>query len=164
MGVAISEGTETVIVPNVVGLSQETAETTLANNGLTPDVVSTPAEEPEGQVIAQSPKEGAEANEGDVVQITVSEGPEEREMPDVSGQDADEAEALLESDQYGLVVTQEAATEACTEPPGNVCDQDPAPGEPVIEGDSATLFVQPGGAMRDTSPLWALLVRSAGIA
>jgi beta-lactam-binding protein with PASTA domain len=80
-----------------------------------------------------------------VVTITVSEGPEEREMPDVRGQDAGEAEAFLESD-YGLTV--ELVEQPCADaiPPGSVCEQDPAPGTPVGEGDSATLFVQPGDA------------------
>jgi beta-lactam-binding protein with PASTA domain len=63
-------------------------------------------------------------------------------MPSVIGEDADQAEAFLE-EEYGLVVTQETATDtSCTEPPGNVCDQDPAPGETVTSGDSVTLFVQ----------------------
>ena len=65
-------------------------------------------------------------------------------MPDVTGQDADEAQASLEDD-LGLEVSQEDTDEPCAQPPGTVCSQDPEGGTLVEEGDSATLFVMPGG-------------------
>jgi serine/threonine-protein kinase len=99
----------------------------------------------EGLVISQDPGPGAEAEPGDTVVILVSEGAEEREMPNVIGEDADDAEAFLEQD-YGLDVTQQEEACANAEPPGTVCDQDPAPGEPVSSGDSAVLIVQTGEA------------------
>ena len=66
-------------------------------------------------------------------------------MPDVTGQDADEAEALLES-EFGLSVTRVDEPCAQATPPGSVCRQDPEAGTPVEEGDAATLYVQPGEA------------------
>ncbi len=75
-------------------------------------------------------------------------------MPNVRGQDADSAEAMLEND-FGLNVSQEEG--ACAEPPGIVCDQEPAPGTPVSEGDTAILYVQPGGAVVPGDGLFAFL-------
>jgi beta-lactam-binding protein with PASTA domain/predicted Ser/Thr protein kinase len=139
----ISSGPEPVTVPNVVGDSENEARAELQGAGFEVDVTRTPSDEEEGIVIAQEPEGGAEARPGDTVRITVSQGPEEREMPDVRGQDADEAEEFLE-EEFGLNVSQEDTTGPCAQPPGTVCEQDPDPGTPVSSGDSATLFVQPG--------------------
>jgi eukaryotic-like serine/threonine-protein kinase len=108
-------------------------------------VLTAPSDEPEGTVIAQDPAAGTEVEAGDVVTITVSEGEEQQEMPDVTGQDGNDAEAFLES-EFGLVVEQ--VEEPCADaiPPGAVCRQEPEPGTPVSEGDSAVLYVQPGEA------------------
>ena len=141
----VSGGPETVTVPSVIGQSQDTAIAEIQAAGLTADVLTAPSEEEEGTVIAQDPEGGAEAAAGDVVTITVSEGVEEQEMPDVTGQDGDDAEAFLEA-EFGLAVSQVEEPCAQATPPGSVCRQDPEAGTPVFEGDSATLFIQPGDA------------------
>lgn len=142
----ISSGPEAVIVPDVINQSEESAVAELDRVGLVADVQTAPSDDvDDGLVISQDPGPGEEVEPGDTVVILVSEGPEEREMPNVIGQDGDEAEAFLEQD-YGLQVTQEEVACPGAEPPGTVCDQDPPPGEPVSAGDSATLFVQTGGA------------------
>ncbi|HJR45268.1 MAG TPA: Stk1 family PASTA domain-containing Ser/Thr kinase [Actinomycetota bacterium] len=141
----VSGGPEAVRVPSVIGQSEETAVQEIEAAGLSADVLTAPSDQDEGVVIAQDPEGGAEAEPGDIVTITVSEGAEEREMPDVTGQDADDAEAFLES-EFGLNVSQAEEACAAATPPGTVCRQEPEPGTPVAEGDSATLYVQPGDA------------------
>ena len=140
----VSSGPQ-LVAPNVVGMTEEDAIATLQADGLEADVVTVASDEEAGIVTAQEPGAGVPVEEGDVVQISVSEGPQEQEMPNVVGEDADDAQAFLESD-FGLDVTQTDETEPCAEPPGTVCRQDPEEGEPVSEGDSATLYVQPGDA------------------
>ncbi len=110
--IVISAGPELVTVPSVIGQSEQTAIDEIEAAGLIAEVLTAPSEEEKGTVIAQDPEAGAEAAPGDVVTITVSEGVEQQEMPDVRGQDADEAEALLETD-FGLVVSQ--VEEPCAE-------------------------------------------------
>lgn len=155
----VSGGPETVTVPSVIGQSEDTAISEIQAAGLTADVLTAPSEEEEGTVIAQDPEAGTEAAAGDVITITVSEGVEEREMPDVTGQDGDEAQAFLEA-EYGLAVTQVEEPCARATPPGSVCRQDPEAGTPVAEGDSATLYIQPGDAalpgVAFASMLWFL--------
>lgn len=151
VNLVISAGPEPVTVPSVIGQSEQTAIDEIQAAGLTADVLRAPSEEEEGTVIAQDPEAGSEAAPGDIVTITVSEGPEQREMPDVTGRDADEAEAFLEL-EFGLVVSRVEEPCAQAVPPGAVCDQDPPAGTPVSEGDSATLFVQPGEASLPGSP------------
>jgi serine/threonine-protein kinase len=139
---------ETVTVPQVVGLSQEDAEAQIEAAGLEVSVNTEPNDAEAGTVVAQDPAGGTEVERGDTVSILVSEGPAEEEMPSVVGSDGDEAEAFLEAD-YGLNVTQVEETEPCAEPPGVVCRQEPEAGTPVSEGDDATLYVQPDGGAFD---------------
>lgn len=143
-------------VPDVTGETEGDATAILEDAGYSVSVSTEPSDTvEEGRVIAQDPDAGAEYEQGQTVTILVSEGPEAQEMPDVTGQDADEAQAQLEQD-YGLEVTQTEG--ACAQPPGTVCDQDPSPGTPVEPGDSATLFVQPGDAFLDDGTLFAWVV------
>jgi eukaryotic-like serine/threonine-protein kinase len=143
VNIIISTGITTIAVPDVVGLPEADAVAAIEGEGLTADVVTEPSDDvEEGIVIAQDPGEGTELEEGDTVQILVSEGPE-FEMPDVQGDDADDAEEFLE-DELGLDVSQEGTEEPCPQEPGTVCSQDPEPGETVRPGDSVTLFVQEG--------------------
>ncbi|MGH2817861.1 MAG: Stk1 family PASTA domain-containing Ser/Thr kinase [Actinomycetota bacterium] len=143
----VSSGPEAVTVPNVINQTEDSAIEEIRAAGLNEEVDRAPSDDvDEGLVISQDPGPGEEAASGDTVRILVSEGSEERDMPDVTGQDGDEAENVLEDD-YGLDVTQQEETEEpCAEPPGFVCRQDPEPGTPVSEGDDATLYVQAGGA------------------
>ena len=142
--VFISSGGETVTVPTVTNLSEEDAVANIKAVGLVEAVNHAPDDAPEGTVIAQEPAGGTEAQEGDTVTILVSEGPGSQPMPEVTGMDGDDAQAMLEND-LGLDVTQTAETEPCAEPPGIVCRQDPSSGTEVSPGDSATLYVQGGG-------------------
>lgn len=142
----VSSGPEAVRVPDVINQSQESATEEIEAAGLVVAVETAPSDDvDEGLVISQDPGPGEEVEPGDTVRILVSEGSEEREMPNVIGADADEAEAFLEQD-FGLNVTRQEEACADAEPPGTVCDQDPAPGEPVSSGDSAVLIVQTGEA------------------
>ena len=131
-----------VLVPDVINQSEESAVAELERAGLEVSITTAPSDSvDEGFVISQDPDPGAEVEDGDTVNILVSEGAEAREMPDVIDMDADEAEALLEN-EYGLSVTVEEVVCTNPTPPGRVCDQDPSPGTQVEEGDSATIYVQ----------------------
>ncbi len=147
--VKVSSG-ENVIVPDVTNQTEEQARSNLEALDLAVQVNYTPSDAAEGTVIEQDPAGGTEVQKGDTVTLLVSEGQESRPMPDVTGQDADSAESMLEAD-YGLNVEQVEETEPCPEPPGNVCRQDPSSGTEVSPGDSATLYVQGGGAALDFS-------------
>ncbi|MGH2787204.1 MAG: Stk1 family PASTA domain-containing Ser/Thr kinase [Actinomycetota bacterium] len=137
--VTVSSGPDLVSVPPVVGLSEEDAVSTLEGDGFEFEVNREPNDAAEGTVFAQDPEQGTEVPFGFTVVIAVSEGPEQV-MPDMTGEDADDAEAFLE-EEFGLDVTQEEESEPCAQPPGTVCRTDPEPGESIEEGDDATLYV-----------------------
>jgi eukaryotic-like serine/threonine-protein kinase len=141
--IVVSSGPSAITVPDVRGRTEEDAIGILEDAGFVVDSVDAPSDTvEEGIVISQEPAEGSEATPGDTVTISVSTGPAETPMPSVIGEDADAAQAQLES-ELGLDVNQVESVEDCGQPPGTVCDQDPAEGTPVTSGDSVTLFVQP---------------------
>ncbi|PSL05165.1 serine/threonine-protein kinase [Haloactinopolyspora alba] len=76
-----SSGTETVEVPDLIGDSQEVAEAELEQEGLEPDVVTQPSEEPAGTVFDQEPDPGTELDEGETVILYVAEEDEEPTEP-----------------------------------------------------------------------------------
>ena len=135
-----------IVVPDVLNQPEESAVAEIERAGLTAEVNTAPSDTEEGLVIDQEPPPGTEAEPGDVVVILVSEGPESQEMPNVIGQDADDAEALLEAEPYLLEVTIEETICEDAVPPGQVCEQEPAAGTEVEPGDPAVLSVQEGGA------------------
>lgn len=147
-------------VPNVVGMTEDEAKETLEEAGYEVAVNKAPSNDvEEGRVISQEPEAGTEYEKGLTVTILVSEGAEEREMPDVRGEDGDDAEAFLES-EYGLVVEQVEDSSQCliAVPPGTVCAQDPEPGKKIKAGDSATLYVQEGDSSTFDRGVFAALM------
>ena len=144
--VMVSAGEEPVEVPSVVESSEEAAIAELDSFGLLYEVVTEPNDDyDEGIVFDQDPDAGTEVEPESVVTIYVSEGAEPFSLPDVTGREADDAEAELEG--MGLVVGQ--TEEACDDhsiAPGSVCRSDPPANSEVQEGDEVTLFVQPADA------------------
>jgi eukaryotic-like serine/threonine-protein kinase len=70
----VSQGPEQVAVPEVIGLSRDSAEARLRDEGFGGAVEEQESDEPEGDVIAQSPEGGARVARGETVTITVSTG------------------------------------------------------------------------------------------
>ncbi|MBW3594021.1 MAG: PASTA domain-containing protein, partial [Actinobacteria bacterium] len=135
-----------VLVPDVINQSEDSAVAEIERAGLVAEVNTAPSDTAEGLVIEQEPAPGTEAEPGDTVVILVSEGPEAQEMPNVVGQDGEDAKAMLEDEPYLLDVTIEETLCEDAVPPGQVCEQEPSPGTEVEPGDDAVLYVQEGGA------------------
>ncbi len=75
VALTVSKGQETGQVPNVVGLSQNDAQSTLTGAGFKVTTTqATNADVPAGDVISQSPAAGALVAAGSTVTITVSKG------------------------------------------------------------------------------------------
>jgi serine/threonine-protein kinase len=141
VNITLSSGPEVVEVPSVEGLAEADAVSAIQAAGLLVNIERAPSDSvEEGIVISQDPAGGAEATASETVTIVVSEGPETQALPDVTGQNADDAEAQLEA--LGLDVSQEEETEPCTQPEETVCRTSPAPGSAVAPGDEVILFVQ----------------------
>ncbi|MBC2904514.1 Stk1 family PASTA domain-containing Ser/Thr kinase [Streptomyces cupreus] len=89
-----------VDVPDVTGESLEDARAELAEAGLKVRVASeevTSSEVDKGGVAQQTPEADTQAVVGDTVTLTLSKGPEMVEVPDVVGDNVDDAKAELEA-------------------------------------------------------------------
>lgn len=97
VALVVSKG-RPVEVPSVAGLPLEQARTALEGAGLrsaaADEQVNSPL--PPGTVAGQSVGAGAQAAAGDVVTLTVSKGPRQLPVPDVTGQNVDAARRTLE--------------------------------------------------------------------
>jgi eukaryotic-like serine/threonine-protein kinase len=135
----VSTGPEQVAVPDVTGISRESAEDSLRAEGLKVVVREEASETPEGEVVSQDPAAGTEVDAGSRVTITVSTGPEQVAVPDVIGLPAADARRALKG--AGLKV--EERPSAVTDPNQDrvVTDQSPDAGGEVDKGSSVVIFV-----------------------
>jgi serine/threonine-protein kinase len=105
VALVVSKGAP-VEVPGVVGQPLAKARDALTEAGfevtLAKEAVHSP--HPVGSVAAQSLPEGARAAEGDRVTLTASKGPRAVEVPDVTGDDVDEARRRLEEAGFEVKV------------------------------------------------------------
>jgi serine/threonine-protein kinase len=140
----------TVEVPNVVGANLDGAITKLSGEGFNVgDVNRVKRDVPVNQVVNQDPVGEADRDcavfgwfcSDPDVNLTVSGGPGQVEVPDVTGQPREEAEQAM--DEAGLGVTVE--TRNSSEVPVDlVIETDPSAGESVRRGSEVTLIVSSG--------------------
>lgn len=138
--VLISRGREPITVPDVFNAPSEDIIERLEALGLEAVVVDEVNHQqvPEGWVVDQNPDPGTVLFRGDQVQLTVSLGPKQFDMPEVRGETEERALEILQG--LDLVVEVERVR-AFFRPPGVVAEQDPAPGKRVKAGDEVTIFV-----------------------
>ena len=146
----ISSGVERVEVPDVTGTSRGTAESRLEADGLVAVIDEQESDEPEGQVIGQSPAAGTEVAKGSRITIRVSTGRKEETVPSVVGLDADDAAAQLRSRGFGVQRRSREVQDAGDD--GKVVSQRPGGGTELREGRTVVIFVgtlAPTGAPLD---------------
>jgi eukaryotic-like serine/threonine-protein kinase len=137
--VNISKGRETTGLPNVIGLSFDSAAEQLRRAGFTPlrrDVDST---EPAGTVVDETPGPGTLQPPGTKITLSVSNGQSTTSVPDVRGLDETTAQANLENDGW-VVVIRDTPTDNPDED-GVVLSQTPTAGEQKAPGSRVTLYV-----------------------
>jgi eukaryotic-like serine/threonine-protein kinase len=136
----VSRGANLAVVPSVIGLQQSAAQSRLEARNFVVDVDTRNADEPEGQVIDQSPGEGSRIEEGSRVTIVVSTGAGSVVMPDVVGQPEDTARSTLIARGATNIRIVERSTNEESED-GLVLDQAPSPGTRILSSDQVTIFV-----------------------
>jgi beta-lactam-binding protein with PASTA domain len=131
-----------VKVPNVVGMTCDQATTTLQGFNLTANCVDAPSDTaPVGQVFAQSPSAGQPAPQGGTVNLQVSSGPAQVQVPDVTNTDYNSAKHLLQ--QQGLhAARQDCLASDPSIPDGVVVASDPPAGTMVDPRSTVTVYVQ----------------------
>ena len=130
-------------VPRLVGLSQDRAEATVSDAGLTTGAVRVESHPTaaRGSVVWQEPPAGVAVPQGFAVELWVSSGPSRIPVPDVSGYDATIAEQLLSA--AGLRLGRTEATQAPA-PKGVVINSRPPAGTALLPGTDVTLVISVG--------------------
>jgi eukaryotic-like serine/threonine-protein kinase len=138
--VFVSQGEETVAVPDVLNQNRQSAEAELRANGFGVVVDQAPSDNTaRGLVMAQDPDPGVEAPKGSTVRITISTGPQSVTVPDVVGQDEDSARATLEEAGFRVEVREQEVDDPFLQ--GFVVDQNPAGGVRADPGSTVRIVV-----------------------
>jgi serine/threonine-protein kinase len=137
ISLVVSDGPGTKAVPNVVGQPVKAATKTLQEAGFKVDQQDSPSDDvPKGRVISTSPDAATPIDVGSTVVLTVSTGREKGKVPNVVGQDREDARAQLEQAGFVVDVTEQ---EDATHDAGIVLSQDPAPGTELTEGKTVSI-------------------------
>jgi eukaryotic-like serine/threonine-protein kinase len=150
----VSSGPQSVTVPNVFGLSLDSATKRLEDLGLTYRIDREQSDEPEDEVIGQDPEQGATLDPGGTVALTVAQPAEQVSVPfltDLSEQSA--LRALRAEGLKGSVQRRDVDDESQD---GVVIEQRPAAGTDVDGGSSVVVivgrFVAPEPEPEPTTP------------
>jgi eukaryotic-like serine/threonine-protein kinase len=135
----VSSGPEQVAVPDVTGLSRDSAEGRLRDEGFGVSVTEQESDEPEGDVISQSPAGGTELSRGETVTITVSTGQPQVDVPDVIGTSARSASSRLKSVGLEPVTQERTVTDPAQD--GVVVEQRPGSGTQLDKGDEVVIVI-----------------------
>jgi beta-lactam-binding protein with PASTA domain/tRNA A-37 threonylcarbamoyl transferase component Bud32 len=137
----VSNGPSTVKVPDVLGLTEENARKRLKRVGLRPVVEQESSPKVlAGSVIRTDPGAGVAIERASKVTLVVSKGPQEKAVPDVVGENQEDAASRLSKEGLTVVVREKASSK----PADTVVDQSPAAGQLVDEGSTVTIFVSNG--------------------
>jgi serine/threonine-protein kinase len=151
-GEKVKKGTDLVLrlsaglplrsVPAVTGDSLADAQRALESEGLKVRVQHAFSDSvPKGKIVDQNPLAEQRILYGSLVTITVSDGKQPVEVPNVVGQSSDDAQSLLVARKLGVKLDQEYSTSV---PAGDVVSQDPAAHETVPIGTTVHLVISLG--------------------
>jgi eukaryotic-like serine/threonine-protein kinase len=135
----VSSGPEQIAVPDVTGLSRESAEARLRDDGFGVSVAEQESDETEGDVISQDPAGGTELTRGETVTITVSTGRPQVDVPDVIGLRERSARSRLSSAGLEPVTQERTVTDPAQD--GVVIEQRPGSGTQLDEGRQVVIVI-----------------------
>ncbi|MFL5845565.1 MAG: Stk1 family PASTA domain-containing Ser/Thr kinase [Solirubrobacteraceae bacterium] len=138
VSVSVSAGPGDRQVPPVDGLSRREARRILTKAGFKiHETTEESTDVDKGKVIRTEPDNGSQLEIGSTVELIVSSGPPDVEVPDVTGKSLDEARAELEDANFKVKTVDQETGDA---DPGTVLTQSPSGGT-APEGSDVTLTV-----------------------
>lgn len=144
----VSNGPKPVIVPNLVGSSFETANSTLLGRGFAVRRRDVDSDQPANTVVAQSPDAGTYQPPGATIILSVSKGPTVSTVPDVTSIAQADAVAQLRASGFRVNIVTQPVTDSSQD--GIVQTQDPAGGTKAPPNSTVTIAVGKFGTT--TSP------------
>lgn len=127
--VAVVAPPTTVVVPELVGFDHADAGRQAEDAGLVANTYPVDSDAPAGQVVAQDPAAGVEADASERLRLDVSLGPDQLVavmVPDVTGTEAAQAREILRRAGFTVLTVDEDAP--TPDEVGQVLLQDPAAG------------------------------------
>ena len=135
----VSSGPATAKVPPVGGLSRTSARGRLKRAGFKIDERREASDTvPAGKAIRTNPPSGTTRRKGSAVALFISTGVPQVDVPDVTGQQFDQANATLTGRGF-KVVRKDQVTD--NQPPGTVLKQSPGANQSIDKGSTITLAV-----------------------
>ena len=135
----ISKGAQQVKVPNVVGLTEGSADTALANAGFRVDHSYQVSSKSPGKVLAQDPSSGGSASIGSSVQITIDQAPKKVTVPNAVGQTQSQGDRTLQNAGLDAVYATRIVTNRSQD--GIVLAMSPGSGSKVLQGTNVALTI-----------------------
>lgn len=133
-----SGGSERIAVPQLVGETLKDARVLAGNASV--EVAQSGTErcdQPKGAICSQTPASGGEMNQGDTIQVVVSEGAPKVQVPDVADETVEDATKTLQDAEFKVETKQVESDQD----PGTVVSQKPAGGSEAEKGATVTLSV-----------------------
>jgi eukaryotic-like serine/threonine-protein kinase len=140
-----SSGPAEVDVPSVIGLTFDQASATLQQQGFAVARRDVDSNDPKGNVVDQSPT--GRAQKGATITLSVSKGPKQSTVPDVTSQDTGSARSTLQAAGFRVVVQQQDVNDPGLD--GIVLSQNPTGGTKAPQGSTVTITV---GHLVTTAP------------
>jgi serine/threonine-protein kinase len=133
----VSSGPAEVDVPSVVGLPFDEASAALQNDGFAVARTNVDSNSAKDTVVDQSPS--GTAPKGATITLSVSKGPKQSTVPDVTNQDQASAQSALQSAGFNVKVTKQDVNDPGLE--GIVLSETPQGGTKADQGSTVTLTV-----------------------
>jgi serine/threonine-protein kinase len=139
--ITVSTGPRQVEVPRLAGLTYDEAVDVLDELGLDARRAEVFSQKPVGQVTGQDPKAGEIVDEGTEIEVRVSKGVREIEVPSVIGQSESSATTELEDADFVVTVTEAPSDDV---PEGLVSAQSPSAGSQAPRGSTVQITISTG--------------------
>ena len=133
-----------VQAPEIVGHTLDEAKEILQEFGLDVKIgMELPSNDvPEGVIMSQTPDAGASIKSGQSIEVNVSKGKVDGNVPDVVGKSLANARTMLETYKFKVGTVSEEISETISK--GQVISQSPVAGTPYPDGSEITLVVSLG--------------------
>jgi serine/threonine-protein kinase len=154
----VSSGKAKTTVPDVVGSTRDEAVAALTAANLKVSVFEVYSETAPGTVTAQKPPAGTRLTVGETVQINVSRGVKQVEVPSVVGASIDDAIAELEAAGFAVA---SPVFESSDSPENTVIAQSPGAGTLQRPGTTVTLTASEGPAKEAVPDVVGIDVQAA---
>ncbi|QGU95250.1 Stk1 family PASTA domain-containing Ser/Thr kinase [Clostridium bovifaecis] len=150
-GNGIGKKTGKAIVPNIIGLSKEKAETLVEEQGLKFVTTTESSDKPAGVVIECYPYPGTEMDlsEKDEVRAIISSGPKVATIPNLMEIELEAAKEYLKT--YNLKLGNVSYAFSDTVDEGKVCDQSPKPETEIGNNTTVDLVISKGPEKKVTT-------------